>query len=32
VAAAMEPEEKEETVTMGRSVDELKASLFKKLL
>ena len=32
MAAVMEPEEKEETVTMGRSVDELKASLFKKLL
>ena len=32
MAAKMEAETKEEPVIMGRSVDELKASLFKKLL
>ena len=32
LTAKAEPETKEEPVIMGRSVDELKASLFKKLL
>ncbi|MBR0380320.1 MAG: Clp protease ClpP [Mogibacterium sp.] len=32
LTAKAEPETKEEPVPMGRSVDELKASLFKKLL
>lgn len=32
MAAMMEPKKKEVTVPTGRSVDELKASLFKKLL